>query len=385
MGRLWFTIIGFLVGLVVCWIIANDIIRDIEHLVAATHIIGEGDLTREVRVETRDEIGELATSFNTMVRQLRNLIAELQGSSRSMVDVSQKLTSSVHEIQNTAQAIDEISGHIAEGAGKQSSLAESTFTVMKRMADSINQVAEKSRLTAEAAQHISRTAQAGNHSMEKTKTELDGVFSNIENAGGLMKMFGNKIQKITNITDTISDISEQTNVLSFNASIEAARAGELGKGFSVVADEVRRLAEKTGDFAEEISVISAELNEDHAKVAAFINNQTEGVESGRRRVDETVAALMDIMEQIIAMVRDFEEISAITQVQEQDAHVVVDNMATVSQLADEHVAATGKTARAASSQLASANSAVAATRQLSGVSEALTGAISRFKVDDNNA
>ena len=163
----------------------------------------------------------------------------------------------------------------------------------------------------------------------------------------MIRKFGNKIQKITKITDIISDISEQTNILSFNAAIEATRAGEMGKGFSVVADEVRRLAEKTGDFADEISSIIDDLENDHRKILYSLDAQTRGVDGGRKRVDETAAGLAEIMNRVIAMVHDVQEISTITQQQNVDAELVVKNMGTVSQLAEEHVSATEETARAA--------------------------------------
>ena len=175
LGRLWFAVIGFVVGLVVCWLISKEITGDIENLVVASKTIGTGDLTRGVRAETNDEIGELAKSFNAMVLQLRKLITQLRESSNAIVDVSANLSPSVEDIKNTAEEVVRISAHISTGAKEQSDLADNTFAVMKRMADSIQMVAEKSQLTALAARRAGETAQLGKQSMEKTQQELDKV------------------------------------------------------------------------------------------------------------------------------------------------------------------------------------------------------------------
>ncbi|MBN2467722.1 MAG: methyl-accepting chemotaxis protein [Deltaproteobacteria bacterium] len=379
-SRAMFAFIGLAVGMLLGSLIANDILRNIGELVSATRIIGEGDLTQEVSVNTKDEIGELAGSFNQMVFNLREVLTQFRETSNEIFEASGTLSSFVGGINATAENIADISTRIAQGAEKQAALVESTFAIMKRMAASIQTVAEKSHISAEAAKKASETARRERESMEKTREELERVFTKIEDTTRMTREFGDKIRKITKIADIISGISEQTNLLSFNAAIEATRAGEFGKGFSVVSDEVRRLAEKSKRFTEEITAIIDEIQKDNIRVVSSLDEQTHGIEFGRKAVDTVVGGLVDITEKIIDMGNDVQEISGITQQQKNDAQTVVDNMENVSALAHEHLSATEETVKVAASQVASINEVVEATRNLSAISERLKAMALRFKL-----
>lgn len=379
-NRALFASIGLGVGIILGSVISNYILRNIGELVSATRIIGKGDLTKEVPVSSKDEIGELAKSFNQMVLSLRELISQFRESSDEIIEATNVLHSFVQGINSNAEEVAEISAQISKGAEKQSLLLENTFTVMKRMADSLQTVAEKAQISANAAKRAGETAKREGESMERTREELEKVFSKIEGSVGLMRAFGDKIQKITKIADIITGVAEQTNILSFNAAIEATRAGEFGKGFSIVADEVRRLAEKVKGYAEEITSIIDEIQRDNTKVLASLEEQTQGVKFGRKTVDTAVGGLVDIMEKIMDMVEDVKEISAISQQQKNDAQLVVENMGNVSRLAEEHVSATEGTAKAAVSQLESITKMLSSTQDLSGISERLKNAALKFKV-----
>jgi methyl-accepting chemotaxis protein len=249
------------------------------------------------------------------------------------------------------------------------------------MADSIQMVAEKSGIAADAARRAGETARRGRASMENSREELERVFSKIEASAELSRVFADKIRKITKIADIITGVSEQTNLLSFNAAIEATRAGELGKGFSVVADEIRRLAEKSKGFAEEITTIIDEIQKDNVRMLSSLDEQTQGVKTGRKAAETSIGELVDIMEKIIDMVDDVQEISSITQHQKKDAQSVMENMGNVSKLAEEHVSATDETARIAGAQVESMNEMVTSTQNLSSIADRLRNVASRFKVE----
>jgi methyl-accepting chemotaxis protein len=258
---------------------------------------------------------------------------------------------------------------------------ENTFAVMKRMADSIQMVADKSEIAAGGARRVGQTAKRGKESMENSREELERIFTKIEATATLNRAFSEKIGQITKFADVITGVSEQTNLLSFNAAIEATRAGELGKGFSVVADEIRRLAEKSRGFAEEITTLIEEIRKDNAHILASLDEQTQGVSTGRKAVETSIGGLVDIMEKILDMVDDAQEISSITQRQKNDAQSVIENMAHVSKLAEAHVSSTEETARIAAAQVASMNEIVSSTQNLSNVADRLKNVASRFKVE----
>jgi methyl-accepting chemotaxis protein len=380
-NRLWFTIIGLIMGLLLGYVISRYILKNVRNLLIATRTIGKGDLTREVAINSKDEIGELAMSFNQMILSLREMIIQFRKSSDDIITASKTLSTFVQDINFTAEEVAVISTQISKGAEKQSQLMDNTFAIMKRMADSIQMVAEKSQVAADSAKLAGETAKSERGSLEKTREELEKVFSKIESSAFLIRNFGEKTQKITKIADIITGIAEQTNLLSFNAAIEATRAGESGKGFSIVADEVRRLAEKAKGYAEDITSIIDAIKKDNLIISSSLDEQTEGVSFGRKAVGTAVSGLVDIMGKIIEMVDDIQEISSITQQQKQDAQLVVDDMGNVAKLAEEYVCATEETAKVAASQVESMNKMVASTKNLSEISDRLKNAALRFKLE----
>lgn len=380
-NRLWFTIIGLIMGLLLGYVISQYILKSVRTLLIATRTIGKGDLTKEVEISSKDEIGELAMSFNQMILSLREMIMQFRKSSDDIIEASKTLSTFVQDINFTAEEVAVISTQISKGAEKQSHLMDNTFAIMKRMADLIQVVAEKSQVAAESAQRAGETAKSERESLEKTREELEKVFSKIESSASLIRNFGEKIQKITKITDIITGIAEQTNLLSFNAAIEATRAGESGKGFSIVADEVRRLAEKAKGYAEDITSIIDAIKKDNLIISSSLDAQTEGVSFGRTAVGAAVSGLVDIMGKIIVMVDDIKEISSITQQQKQDAQLVVQDMGNVAKLAEEYVCATDETAKVAASQVESMNRMVSSTKNLSEISDRLKNAALKFKLE----
>lgn len=380
-NRLWFTIIGLIMGLLLGYVISQYILKSVRNLLIATRTIGKGDLTKEVAISSKDEIGELAMSFNQMVLSLREMILQFRKSSDDIIEASKTLSTFVQDINFTAEEVAVISTQISQGAEKQSHLMDNTFAIMRRMADLIQVVAEKSQVAAESAQRAGETAKSERESLEKTREELEKVFSKIESSASLIRNFGEKIQKITKIADIITGIAEQTNLLSFNAAIEATRAGESGKGFSIVADEVRRLAEKAKGYAEDITSIIDAIKKDNLIISSSLDAQTEGVSFGRTAVGAAVSGLVDIMGKIIVMVDDIKEISSITQQQKQDAQLVVQDMGNVAKLAEEYVCATEETAKVAASQVESMNRMVSSTKNLSEISDRLKNAALKFKLE----
>jgi len=381
LARFLSAVIGLGAGMLLGSFVANHILKNIENLAAATKTIGGGDLTKEVSITTKDEIGELADSFNQMVFSLRDMIAQFRKSSDDIIEASKTLSSFAEKTNATTADVAKISQQISKGAETQSRLLENTFAVMKRMADSIQIVADKAEIAAGGARRVGETAKRGKESMENSREELERVFTRIEATAALNRAFSDKIGKITKFADIITGVSEQTNLLSFNAAIEATRAGELGKGFSVVADEIRRLAEKSKGFAEEITTLIDEIRKDNSRILASLDEQTQGVRTGRKAVETSIGGLVDIMEKILDMVDDAQEISSITQRQKNDAQSVTQNMANVSKLSEDHVSSTEETARIAAAQVESMNEIVSSTQNLSNVADRLKNVASRFKVD----
>ncbi len=281
---------------------------------------GQGDLTRELAVGTRDEVGQTALAFNRFVGTLRTMFVEVRHNAVALNGGLATLAA------GSAAMVDECARQAATFANNAATIEELTV--------SINHVADNAR-GAEAT--VTRTGETSRHSAQSVAAlaqGIDAISSEVGHLATTLGALGERSQAMNAIIAAIRDIAEQTNLLALNAAIEAARAGESGRGFAVVADEVRKLAERTAKATVEIgALIDATHGDIHAALAdmrgtqssvaaGLLASQAVSREIGgiRTQMDEAVQAIRDIAEatreQSLAateMAQATEEVSRMTQ------------------------------------------------------------------------
>ncbi len=237
-------LIFFVIGIIIVLFMANRIVAPIYALKQNIKNISEvdGDLTVELQVKSKDEIGELSSDFNTFVTKIRNVIREVKNTTETLASASDKVGS-------TAQSLNET-------ANEQAANFEEVTSSMEEMGATILQNAENSKSTDEIAQTTAKQAEEGGSAVSET---VDAM------------------RKIAEKINFIEGIASQTNLLALNAAIEAARAGDHGKGFAVVASEVRKLAEKTQVAAKDISELAAGSVEVSERAGALIEQIVTGI------------------------------------------------------------------------------------------------------------
>jgi len=248
-------LLAIVAGMILAFLMSKSLTTEIRSLAATARVVAEGDLTRDVPVNTTDEVGELAAAFNQMVGSLREIAREAKTTAETVTTSAAALSGSAEEMNASTEEIAATVEQMAKGAEHQASLVEQISKVMREMANSINEIAARAKSAAEAAAEAGYTAQTGGKSAREAMDKMKGVFSIIESAASGVKGFSDKTQQIGTIVDVITKIAQQTHLLALNATIEAARAGEAGRGFAVVAEEVRKLATEAASSAETIAEI----------------------------------------------------------------------------------------------------------------------------------
>lgn len=357
------------VGLALAWVLSRRISLPVRQTAAAAERLARGDLRlTELRVKSRDEVGEMADAFNRMIKNLRQLVQQVAESSVQVAGSSQQLTSATEQVASIAQSVAGAVGQVAEGAAAQSQSADATANVVEQLRETIAQIATGAQEQEEATQETARivgnmvaaiedvavratavtessreataTARSGSEVVRQTVEGMTRIRASVMETANRIRDLGQQGQKIGEITEVITEIADQTNLLALNAAIEAARAGEHGRGFSVVAEEVRNLAERAGASAQEIASLIRSIQDGTQLAVQAMEQGTQEVEKGSALAANAGEALAQILDVIEGTTHDVEAIAAAAQqiaASSQQVAAAVDSVATV---AAEHTAAT---------------------------------------------
>ena len=375
------TILGIIFILGVCRVFANRITGPIAVLKSHAEELSQGNLRMDdCAVDSDDELGDLAHSFDEMAKNLRELLKHVTETSDQVAAASEELTASSQQSAQATESVAQTIVDVANGMeaqltsidGVKGSVDEVDGQVLETTARAQG-VSDRSADTAEAAKH-------GQELMESSVAKMEEIERNVNETADVMDMLGKNSKEIGTMVETISSIAEQTNLLALNAAIEAARAGEQGRGFSVVADEVRKLAEESqqaaGEIEERISVIQKDTAHAVERMQAGRGRVQEGTEA-IRKVGEEFQSIMDK----IAQTND--DMTAINDTMHGLADGtkqivgVIGNIDEISRQTSEH---TQTISAAAEEQSASATEIATASQSLAKLAQQLQDATKKFKV-----
>ncbi|MBQ4813914.1 methyl-accepting chemotaxis protein [Pseudoalteromonas luteoviolacea] len=313
---------------------------------------GGGDLTKRLDVNTQDETGRLAESFN----QFLNLIAQLV----------QQINHCAQQVNQTALATAGQADELTGSTSSQQQALEMAATAINEMAATANEVASSCANAAELATQTQHASELGQTVITETVHSVADLSDVINRATTDITKLDSESENIMSILSVIRGIAEQTNLLALNAAIEAARAGEHGRGFAVVADEVRALSQRTSESTEEIA---SQLDK--------LRKMTEGVSSDMKnsltRTEKTVELTHSAQNQFIEITQSIQNISDLnTQIAtaaEEQQHVAEDINRNVVEIKN-----------AADSVSAIASDTCDNGEKMTGLSHQLTELVGKFKV-----
>ncbi len=272
-----------------------DSLRDIES--------GEGDLTQRLVVGNKDEIGQLAESFNAFLEKLQRTIGNVAKTSQQLAEqtVGAKRAAVVTRTSSESQFKE----------------VDMVATAAEEMTQTASLVVQNAEVAVEAANRASQSANSGREVIERSEHEMLKLVEQMTQAVPVVEELARNNGNITEILTVIEGISEQTNLLALNAAIEAARAGEQGRGFAVVADEVRKLASSTQDSVAEIRTVIAQVQNGTTAVV-------DAIKQGNVFAQHTATEVQNAVEQLQSV---FESISAINDMNSQIVKAAEEQMA----------------------------------------------------------
>ena len=296
---------SIIVGLVLLLFFLRFIFSRLNNIVAILQEIslGEGDLTRQLKIDKKDEIGELSGYFNLTVEKIKNLVATIKYKVNALAVTGYELSANM---EKASAAVDKISSKTEHIKKLESMLAEEN----KRATDALDlikvSIAALYKSVEEQAGNITTSSSAIEEMTANIQSVTKTLVENVKNVETLAESaeFGktglhavvDKIQEIAKdseglleINSVMNNIASQTNLLSMNAAIEAAHAGEAGKGFAVVAGEIRKLAELS---ATQSKTTAAMLKKITASISS-ITKSSNDVFARFQAIDSGVKAVLE--------------------------------------------------------------------------------------------
>ncbi|MGE5679070.1 MAG: methyl-accepting chemotaxis protein [Pseudomonadota bacterium] len=375
--------IAILIGLLVTYFISAYIAKPIVATGAYAKKVANMDITEDLPAglkKRKDEIGELANSFQLVVDSLRTFIKGVADASQQVASSSEELTATSQQAATSAEEVAKTIEEMAKGASDQARDTEISAEKINEIGNMIAEEEQQRKVLNNAADEVTKLKDEGVIAIKDLVSKTEASNSSSAVIYQVVLDTSESAKKIENASQMIRSIAGQTNLLALNAAIEAARAGEAGRGFAVVADEIRKLAEDSNKFTKEIEEIVAELIDKTSSavstmqgVNTLVAEQGVVVEETRNKFDG-IAAAIEKTKEAIAVLNNTGEV----MYKKKDE--IIDVIQNLSALSEENAAGTEEASASVEQQTSSMLQIAEASEELAKLAEEMQKSIAKFKV-----
>ena len=323
-------LLATLFGVIAAWSITQQIINPLRQTLAVVERVASGDLSHDLNIERRDELGQLQQAMQRMTVSLRQLIGGI--------------SDGVTQIASAAEELSAVTEQTSAGVNSQKVETDQVATAMNEMTATVQEVARNAEEASEAAVAADQQAHEGDRVVGQAIAQIERLAAEVGHSTEAMSHLKQESDKIGSVLDVIKSVAQQTNLLALNAAIEAARAGEAGRGFAVVADEVRSLAQRTQKSTEEIEELIVGLQSGTQQVATIMDNSRALTQSSVDLTRSAGTSLASITQTVSAIQAMNQQIAAAAEQQSAVAEEINRSVLNVRDVSEQTAAASEETA-----------------------------------------
>ncbi|YCA09220.1 methyl-accepting chemotaxis protein [Bacillus sp. AK128] len=360
---------------------SNKVSKDIINITEHVKQVASNDLSaQELKISSKDEIGQLAININQMVHNLKSIVIDIVNASEKVTSHSDELFRSSSEVKEGSNQIASTIQELTSGSETQANSASELSYSMSDLVTKIMEANSNSEQISSSSNEVLQLTNDGNQLMTTSIKQMSAIDLIVQEAVKKVQGLDEQSQEISKLIAVIKAIAEQTNLLALNAAIEAARAGEQGKGFAVVADEVRKLAEQVSSSVTDITNIVNGIKSESSQVVTSLQSGYSEVEKGAEQIKLTGKTFGEINSSLSEMISRIQTVTSNLSTITENSSKMNQSIENIAAVSEESAAGIEQTSASVQQTNSSMEEIAGNAGQLSKLADDLNSLVRKFKL-----